>query len=44
MRTDLTSGILKTIDYNINRKSTTNNFEFGSTYHKRKEIMNKIKN
>ena len=37
MRTDLTSGILKTIDYNINRKSTTNNFfEFGSTYHKKK--------
>ncbi len=36
MRTDLTIGILKTIDYNINRKSTTNNFfEFGSTYYKK---------
>ena len=36
MRTDLTVGILKTIDYNINRKSTTNNFfEFGSTYYKK---------
>ena len=34
MRTDLTGGILKTIEYNINRKSITNNFvEFGSTYH-----------
>ena len=36
MRTDLTGGILKTIEYNINRKSITNNFfEFGSTYHKK---------
>ena len=34
MRTELVSGILKTIKYNINRKSTKNNFfEFGSTYH-----------
>ena len=34
MRTELVSGILKTIQYNINRKSTKNNFfEFGSTYH-----------
>ncbi len=34
MRTELVSGILKTIEYNINRKSTKNNFfEFGSTYH-----------
>ena len=34
MRTDLVNGILKTIEYNINRKSTTNNFfEFGSTYY-----------
>jgi len=37
MRTELVSGILKTIDYNINRKSTKNNFfEFGSTYHNNK--------
>ena len=37
MRRDLTGGILKTIEYNINRKSITNNFfEFGSTYHKKK--------
>ena len=35
MRTDLIDGLLKTIEYNINRKSINNNFfEFGSTYAK----------
>ena len=35
MRTGSYRWYSQTIEYNINRKSITNNFEFGSTYHKK---------